>query len=393
MDIIPAPDLQIDIFVTNVRPIAGPTPRMRAGISFAPLPRKERETVLEPPKPGFVTDAKRVSRSSFSSDESGGEESDLDLSYYAGAVQDEGDLGHEEHILDYTNFEGDDDTALPGEAQFHLSIKNEGRTRRAVSRRLSMAVFAKQELLHRASQTEFEGVNHSSVKLIPKRASGPPIDPDLSEVSLPRPSVDVPGSQRPSIDISSVRPEDDTPRVSLQSQQTQPGQSSYPSIQYVMSPLSPIPRTPNSAVPFLDPSQGSSLHGGEGGDLPKLHTHNLSSTTSPMGKRFSQLSHLSQASLLPTPATPASMQSRLSMWTDTDSFAALVPNGDVERAREQLRLTLDAQEVEDVGVVAEHARPGRPKLERVLAEEVERAKGMVAVACECSMLASRRVIC
>ena len=101
-----------------------------------------------------------------------------------------------------------------------------------------------------------------------------------------------------------------------------------------------------------------------------------------MGKRFSQLSHLSQASLLPTPATPASMQSRLSVWTDTDSFAALVPNGDVERAREQLRLTLDAQEVEDVGVVAEHARPGRPKLERVLAEEVERAKGALAVACE-----------
>ena len=70
------------------------------------------------------------------------------------------------------------------------------------------------------------------------------------------------------------------------------------------------------------------------------------------------------------------------MWTDTDSFAALVPGGDVESVREQLRLDLDDQEVEDVGVVAEHARPGKPRLERILADEVERAKGAVAVACE-----------
>ena len=97
-----------------------------------------------------------------------------------------------------------------------------------------------------------------------------------------------------------------------------------------------------------------------------------------------RLSAYSERSLMQTPITPASQRSmsRLSQWTDTDSFAALVPRGDVEAVREQLRLDLGEREVEDVGIVAERARPGKPKLERILADEVERAKGAVAVACE-----------
>ena len=113
--------------------------------------------------------------------------------------------------------------------------------------------------------------------------------------------------------------------------------------------------------------------------LPPIQTRNLQS---PGRKRFSHLSTLSERTdLLPTPATARST-SRLSQWTDTDSFAELVPQGEVENVREQLRLNLDEQEAEDVGIVAEHARPGKPKLERILADEVERAKGALAVACE-----------
>ena len=96
-------------------------------------------------------------------------------------------------------------------------------------------------------------------------------------------------------------------------------------------------------------------------------------------KRLSALS-----AELPTPVTPYTPRSlsRLSVWTDTDSFAALVPRGEIESVRAQLRLDLDESEVEDVGIVAEHARPGRPRLDRILADEVERAKGALAVACE-----------
>ena len=75
---------------------------------------------------------------------------------------------------------------------------------------------------------------------------------------------------------------------------------------------------------------------------PRRSTQNLSLSipgAGPSGssssKRYSAT--LSERSL----ETPMTARSRLSQWTDTDSFAALVPGGDVERVREQLRLDLD----------------------------------------------------
>lgn len=401
MDIISAPELQVDIFVTNVKPVVGPSPLVApAGISFAPLPRNNKDGDLQPPKPSFVVDSGRLSRSSFSSEESG-DDGDVDLSYYTGIVQDEGELGHEEHVLDYTNFEGDDDTALPGEAQFHLSIKNEGKSRRAVSRRMSMALFAKQELLHRASQMEYEGPSHSSVRLISRHSPLPQVDTDVAQ--SPRPSVDVSSSQRPSTDTASVRPDSEVTRASIHNQQTQHG---FPSInpdsedtrasvhhthqnqssfQSATTLVSPVPRTPTSAAPLMGSGPPSSFRDR---GLPPLHTRSLSAVAAASSghKRLSGHSQMSDRSFMRSPMTPASSMSRLSQWTDTDSFAALVPHGDVEAVKELLRLHLDEQEVEDVGIVAEHARPGKPKLDRILADEVERSKGALAVACECLCL-------
>ncbi|KAI0748209.1 ferric reductase like transmembrane component-domain-containing protein [Daedaleopsis nitida] len=361
MDILPFPDLQIDIFVTNVQPVAGPNrSSVPAGISFAALPRAAKDEPLEPPRPEFALNSKRLSQSSFSSEESG-DDSDLDLSYYTGMIQDEGELGHEAHILDLTNFEGDDDTALPGETQFHLSIKKEGRLRRAVSRRVSTAMYAKQELLHHASQTDYESPAHSSVQLVLKRRSiPPPIATNLS--TPPRSNADLPPAQRPSVDIATARSSEDASRASIDAARvTFQGHSSQPSDQSDGPSYTPL----DSAVPLMSANSRA---------LTPLHTHNLSASLN--NKRLSQLSSRTHS---PMPVTPAS--SRLSMWTDTDSFAALVPGGDVVTMREQLRLTLDAQEVEDVGMVAEHARPGKPKLDRIVADEVERSKGAVAVAC------------
>ncbi|KAH9901014.1 hypothetical protein C8Q73DRAFT_786424 [Cubamyces lactineus] len=344
MDLIPAPELQVDIFVTNVKPAptAGP-PQARSRITFAPLP-KGKQADFERPNPGFAQEARPRSSASSASSEESGEDSDVDLSYYTGGyVQDEGELGHEEHVLDLTNFEGDDDTELPGEAQFNLSVRQEGRKRRRNTRRISMAVLAKQELIYRASEAQLDGPGASSAQLVNKRASLPPLDTDSS------------GSRRQSVDISAVRPS------------------------AVASPTSPY-SPPPSAFPLIDPAARRT----SGSSSPR-HSYNLSvvppgAMPPAMGpaasKRVSQA--LSERSTIETPITP---RSRLSVWTDTDSFAALVPGGDVESVREQLRLDLDDQEVEDVGVVAEHARPGKPRLERILADEVERAKGAVAVAC------------
>ncbi|KAI0780844.1 hypothetical protein BD413DRAFT_463706 [Trametes elegans] len=346
-DIVPGPELQIDIFVTNIKPTARPTAQgARKRITIVPLPQPKPED-LSPPRPGFVEESRPNSpTSSVSSDESG-DDGDVDLSYYTGGFNaDEGELGHEEHILDLTNFEGDDDTELPGEAQFNLSVKQEGRARRRYTRRLSMAVFAKSELAYRAS---LDGPATSSVQLVNKRASLPPLDADAS--------------QRASVDISTART--GSPRSAV-------------------SPYTPPP----SAYPLISPSTRDSGGSGSSPRTSRVYAPGapsalpLQSASAAAGKAARRVSQApSEQSTYHEHGSRFGSRSRLSQWTDTDSFAALVPGGDVEAVREQLRLELDECEVEDVGVVAELARPGKPKLERIVADEVERAKGAVAVAC------------
>ncbi|KAI0831386.1 hypothetical protein BC628DRAFT_1353480 [Trametes gibbosa] len=349
MDIVHSPELQVDIFVTNVKPVTVPrAPPAPARVTFAPVQTaQEKDAELDPPSPGFAQEVNP--RFSVSSDDSAGD-SDVDLSYYTGFVHDEGDLGHEEHLLDLTNFEGDDDTEMPGEAQFNLSVKQEGKMRRRRTRRLTMAAFAKQELIYRASEVNFEDPGQSSIQLVNRAVSLPPINTNQGS------------SNQRGADLADL--------------------AALPSPDFLSTPrsvVSSMATTPNSAHPLIDPFRDT------GRSSPR-HSRNLSAlgnaplVTSSAAKRISQA--LSERSLEPpTPASQFSSHSRLSVWTDTDSFAALVPGGDVQRAREQLRLDLDDGEVEDVGIVAEHARPGKPKLDRILADEVERAKGAVAVAC------------
>lgn len=360
MDIVPTSELQIDIFVTNVKPV--PPPKRAPAptrISFVPPPKPtEKNAELEPPHPVFIQEAS--TRSSISSEDSG-EDTDVDLSYYTGGYEEEGELGHEEHILDLTNFEGDNDTALPGEAQFNLSVKQEGRARRRNTRRMTMAVMAKHELIYKATELQFDSPGQSSTQLV--RASLPPINTDAGS-----------SSRRPNLDINVT----DIPL----------------STRGPLTPIAatPLTATPNSAHPLIDPFRDMGM------SSPR-HSGNLSAlgygASTPASRPVSQA--LSEQSA-ETPITPASRfgsRSRLSVWTDTDSFAALVPGGDVETVREQLRLDLDDKEVEDVGMVAERARPGKPKLDRILADEVERAKGAVAVACEyphCAVCAAAGVL-
>ncbi|THH33845.1 hypothetical protein EUX98_g258 [Antrodiella citrinella] len=120
MSLVPPSELQVDIFVTNAK-------RMPHMVRELPLEEMADEE-LAPPEPQFVRDDsgsvksrksldRQSMRSVTSTDSEESADSDVDLSYYAGDFVDEehGDLGHEEHVLDYTNFDGDDDTTLPGE--------------------------------------------------------------------------------------------------------------------------------------------------------------------------------------------------------------------------------------------------------------------------------------
>jgi len=47
----------------------------------------------------------------------------------------------------------------------------------------------------------------------------------------------------------------------------------------------------------------------------------------------------------------------------------------------QLPFEMAEQEAIDVNVVSEHARPGKPKLDKVIADEVQASKGAIVVAC------------
>jgi hypothetical protein len=43
---------------------------------------------------------------------------------------------------------------------------------------------------------------------------------------------------------------------------------------------------------------------------------------------------------------------------------------------------MDEGDEDDLNVVAEMARPGRPLLDKIMTEEVDVAEGMIAIACE-----------
>jgi len=88
--------------------------------------------------------------------------------------------------------------------------------------------------------------------------------------------------------------------------------------------------------------------------------------------------------------TPAPMYSepleasRFSNWdgrSDIASTREMMMSRSGDRPADEMALEVDESELHDVSVVSEHARPGKPKLDRILADEVENSKGSVIVAC------------
>jgi hypothetical protein len=73
---------------------------------------------------------------------------------------------------------------------------------------------------------------------------------------------------------------------------------------------------------------------------------------------------------------PPSYHKEQGMSTEDMSLRGLVTDTD-----DPIRLEIDEMELHDVSVVSEHTRAGRPKLDRILADEVETANGSVMVTC------------
>ncbi|KAF9815300.1 hypothetical protein IEO21_04663 [Rhodonia placenta] len=324
MSMIPASELQVDIFVTNVKPSLNRLSDMHY------LP--DSPDGLAPPVPRFAREERNVLRkkrdrpSSIASIDDSDTDSFVDLSYYTGDFNEGGELGHEEHVLDLTNFEGDDDTALPGESQFNQTVKREGKLRRAASQ--------------------------SALALLSKGKRKRPVEhPPMPTQMPPSPSTVRLVDYSTSLEESSPTYEgspNDGPFEQDIGTLTSPHSGS--SSTTVLSPDAPFPTS-----------------------TPTLRLHE----SYPPGEA---LSSPSSSSGIPMLARPRSTASHVSEYSDAGSLAALVAEIDT-KGGDHLRLELDELEMQDVGIVAEHARPGKPKLDRILEDEVGRARGPILVGC------------
>jgi hypothetical protein len=233
----------------------------------------------------------------------------VDLSYYMGDYTMEGELGHEEHRLDLTNFDGDNDDRVRGESTLNRALKKEGTVRRAITR--------KRKGSHRPKRFSEAGVDSKSEML-------PNLPTFSEEVDQPLPSPPAQPLECP------TAPNCDT----LGRHHAAAIKSANLCIQSIDTP-----------VPLAPSPIESDKSGFEDGCKEGSQQMN----------RMSTMSIASQES----------------------SRQALM-----REAAEEPQLELGEQEMRDISVMAEFARPGRPKFDTILRDEVGMAGGRIVVACE-----------
>ncbi|KAG8967144.1 hypothetical protein FRC03_010617 [Tulasnella sp. 419] len=347
MDIVPNPNqLQVDVFVTNFATKSIP---MSADINSMYMGGASMDGMgdrfgdggkdgLQPPAPRFAREGKNGRRSSVSStnSEESSQDSSAEMDYSDGGkggtkgskrVAQEPSTSHlddgDEHVLDLTNFDGEEDARTPGEAQLSLKLKKEGRLRRAKSRKAATAKAAKKELVAKAAgaHTELgERIPQPTARIVPKNSGG---------------ERDAPGDRGstppPRWGTSTPKPSED--------------------------PLHPKDGSPVHHVRLTDKNRFSTAESFVGSNNA-FDTRTLAGSESLQGL---MMHHMTTAS------------SSIGHGTALDDHASF--NG------EEIVFDIDDDEMEDLNVVSEMARPGKPRLDRILADEVERAKGPLAVAC------------
>jgi FAD-binding domain len=326
MALITQPHLQVDIFVTNATPLPSlSTSKSRASMFPSQWKLQQQEAggssgnrKSEPP--AATPSEEELPGLNYSDADDEYDDDDLiDLSYYIGDNSREADdelLGGWEQEVDLTNFNGDDDTELPGEAQLSNRLRKEGFVRRAETRRLTMAGIGTTER-PRGDLFEFGGYD-------------PPDHAGRDRHSVPS---NLPPTQASDKHIS---------RLQISSKEIDI--SSVP----MSSPWMSSPTTPSFAA------ESSALkHGSERNPGLTSHKEDNNQAMSTFDSR-----------------------------TDTNGVSSLMVQTGVGALGEEIKLTFDPVETHDVAAVAEYARPGRPKLDRLLSDEVQKAKGSVVVACE-----------
>ncbi|KIK57782.1 hypothetical protein GYMLUDRAFT_1010241 [Collybiopsis luxurians FD-317 M1] len=377
MAMIPSPGLDVDIFVTNFKP---PVTRN------VPAPQTES---LQAPNPSYARSNPPSSEGSALYD-SDGDDAFVDLSYYTGEFGDEeNDISsiplseRENYTLNLTEFEGDNDESLPGERQLNRKVQKQGKKLRAKSRKLSRILNIKQDVdqivaLEEASDSAHRRMSRRSDRSSPDPAMLAYLDSQGSEdgsidlgmrpVSFYSPTEYPPRLISPSSSrsasplpfaVSEIAP------ISTATIENQPSVATRSPVQPMSSPPKSDPSTPRSiSRPSSPPIQSthapikpSPLAGLAALDTSTLHLPN-------QPKRYSQ---------------PYSAISTAISDLHTDDGTEMYHSPTSNRARP--RLIVEGQEMRDVAAVSVKARPGKPRLDRILHEEVETARGSVIVAC------------
>lgn len=381
MAMIPSPGLDVDIFVTNFTPTIAKN-----------VPPPSENNGLAAPKPRYA-DSKALSSDQYDSDDAF-----VDLSYYTGEFGDEeNDISaiplseRENYTLDLTNFEGDNDESLPGERQLNRKVQKQGKKLREKSRKLSRILDAKQDS-DRVVVLDGGIDEDASVRELGHRHERPHSnrsDPDI----LPYLRDDANDSDDGSIDLG-MRP------VSLYSPTDYPRLISSPSSSRSNSPPLPF-ATPSSSTIFLDNRSSSTSH--------LIPDSSNSRTSSPPRSRPASTSHPLNSLIFPpthAPVKSSPLSSLPPLNTSTlDLFSSKpteqnIPQSAISTAmttamtedshyhdspsspHARPRLYIQSQEMRDMSAVSVKVRPGKPKLDRILHEEVEMARGSVVVACK-----------
>lgn len=343
MSMVPPRLLQVDIYVTNFKPVpaklpAIPSPSLsssRLHLSTTPATNEE----FPPPHPKFARNGTAHLRSNSldSVDSHDTCESDVDFGYYGGEQSDDDvvpedlSLAHETNILGLTNFHDEEDIFLPGERNLSIKVRTEGKLRRLQTRRGKMTGFRKDSETGLATtflQSHHDYAPHSFRQSV------------LSTHSTDR---SIPVSP-----LSECRP------ITSESDHT----------------VSPVQRF-SEAFLWPRPHSGHSTHI----DYPTVS--------------------------LITPAALPAVRGRTSQGLGTNSGGkseaessrhSMPPQVVTHKPPDSVGFEIDEQEINDMDVVSEHVRPGKPKLQKMIADEVERSGGSVVVACESDRLSFSAVL-
>jgi len=119
---VPAGTLQVDVYVTN-------TMSMKAGKRLHPSNRFTVDSLH--PGHANILGYGNESKASIATTDTSYSDVEAQFGEVSDIIDSYGELGHEEHVLDMTNFGGEDDTMMPSEREFSRQLQTEGEMRRA----------------------------------------------------------------------------------------------------------------------------------------------------------------------------------------------------------------------------------------------------------------------